>query len=139
LNFNQTYKDGLFVISFSLTKTKQKVISSMRRIMQQNKPIAALAVSSECTMVWRADIDHLLTQPAKQRSSHTIASSFSYYNYFAPVVCCGILRTPNRTKSNSFSDAFFRTHFFGLWRRLLVCLVSYQRNRHKPSKQTENN
>jgi hypothetical protein len=42
-----------------------------------------------------------------------------------------ILRTSTRTKSNSFSDALFRTHFSdpGPWRHVLVCSVSQQRNR----------
>jgi hypothetical protein len=36
------------------------------------------------------------------------------------------VRTPMRTRSNSFSDSLFRTHFsgHGPWRHLLVCLVS---------------
>jgi hypothetical protein len=42
-----------------------------------------------------------------------------------------ILRTSTRMKSNSFSDALFRTHLSDPepWRHVLVCSVSQQRNR----------
>jgi hypothetical protein len=46
--------------------------------------------------------------------------------HFIAVHAKVILRTPMRTRSNSFSDALFWTHFLmrGPWRHLLVYLVS---------------
>jgi hypothetical protein len=50
---------------------------------------------------------------ARNRDKKYWSFSLNYYAVEIVMMKTVILRTPKRTKSNSFSDAFFRTYFFG--------------------------